>query len=119
MTTSQTTPTLEQQLAPLATELADVQARIADLQEREKGLKAAIRDLVPGPDAYAAAGLTVSVQPNRRFDPALFATRYPVTVRPDLYKLVPDTSKVRAAVAPDEYATFMAPAGEDKVGLKL
>ena len=119
MTTSHTpVATLEEQLAPLAARLADIQAAKADLEEQEKGIKAAIRDLVPGPDAYAAAGLTVSVQPNRRFNPELFMALHPVTERPDLYKLVPDTAKVRAAVAPDEYATFMAPAGEDKVGLK-
>ena len=111
-------PTLLEQLKPLAAELADVQSRISDLQERESALKAQIRDLVPGPDTYDADGLAVTVQSNRRFDPATFTAAYPVSTHPQFYKLVPDTNAVRRGLSPDDYATFMAEAGDFKVGLK-
>jgi len=105
MTTSQTTQqgteTLEQRLAPLATQLADVQAAIADLTEREKGLKAAIRDLVPGSDSYAAAGLTVVVSTNNRFDAAKALPLIPDALRPLVVETVETVNKDRLkALAP-------------------
>ena len=118
MTTTQTQPTLLERLKPLAAELADVQSKISDLAERETAIKAQIRDLVPGPDTYDADGLVIAVQSNRRFDPATFTAAYPVTTHPQFYKLVPDTTAVRRGLSPDDYAAFMAEAGDFKVGLK-
>jgi hypothetical protein len=60
--------TLTDQLEPLAGELANIQDNIAGLQLSEAALKSKIRELVPGPDAYAAGNLTVVVSSNRRFD---------------------------------------------------
>jgi hypothetical protein len=111
-------PTLLEQLKPLAAELADVQSKISDLQERESALKAQIRDLVPGPDTYDADGLAVTVQSNRRFDPAAFTAAFPVTTHPQFYKLVPDTTAVKRGLSPDAYAAFMAEVGDFKVGLR-
>lgn len=115
---TKTTPTLTEQLTPLAAELADVQSAINDLQVRESAIKARIRDLVPGPDTYDAGDLAISIQVNRRFDPDAFTAAYPVTTHPQFYKLVPDTTAVRNGVAPDEYAGFMTVVGDAKVGLR-
>ena len=39
-----------------------------------------IKTIVPGPDRYAAGTLTITVSPNRRFDPVLAETTLPVDV---------------------------------------
>ena len=63
-----TNTTLAEQLAPLAAQLADIADKIAILQLEEAALKSKIREAVPGPDAYAAGNLTLTVSTNRRFD---------------------------------------------------
>ena len=110
--------TLEDRIAPVAAELATVQDKIKELTERADALKAILRDLTDGaPDSYAAGNLTVTISPNRRFDPAAFAAAYPVTQHPEFYKLTPDTTTVKAKVAPEVYESFMRQVGDVKVGL--
>lgn len=60
--------TLADTLAPLAAELADLAERRTRIEEREKAIKAQIRELVPGPDKYEAGNLTITVASNTRFD---------------------------------------------------
>lgn len=67
MTTTDTTA-LADQLAPLAAELADLAEKADAIKERQDQIKAQIRDLVPGPDKYAAGNLTLTVSTNTRFD---------------------------------------------------
>lgn len=73
--------TLADTLTPLAIELADILAAKADLEQREKDVKAAIRAAVPGPDTYAAGNATLSIQPNRRFDPKKALPLIPETIK--------------------------------------
>jgi hypothetical protein len=74
--------TLTDTLRPLVSELATVLADKADLEARERDLKAAIRQAVPGPDTYAAGDATVNVQTNRRFDPKRALPLIPEAVMP-------------------------------------
>ena len=74
--------TLQDDLTPLAAELAGVQDTIAHFQLTEAALKTKIRELVAGPDSYAAGGLTVVVSANRRFNPAKAALVIPAELLP-------------------------------------
>ena len=62
------TTTLSDQLTPLAAEYASLAEQADIIKNRQEEIKAAIRDLVPGADKYAAGALTVTVSTNRRFD---------------------------------------------------
>lgn len=55
-------------LGPLVAELTRIAEARAELDAREKDVKAQIRQTVPGPDTYDAAGLTLVVATNRRFN---------------------------------------------------
>lgn len=112
------TTTLADRLAPLAAELARLAADKADIEAREKEIKAQIRDLVDGPDTYAAGDLSVVVSPNRRFDPKL-AER---TLPPELLDLCRiskvDSAAAREVLPPALYAQCMVDVGDYRVSLK-
>lgn len=96
--------TLNEILLPLVTELATVLADKSDLEARERDLKAAIRQAVPGPDSYAAGNSTVTVQVNRRFDPKIALPLIPETIKALVTypETVIDKDKLRALL-PDVY----------------
>ena len=75
-----TIPTLEDALAPLAARLAHIAEQRRPLDEEETAIKEQIKRIVPGPDRYAAGTLTITVSPNRRFDPVLAGTTLPFDV---------------------------------------
>lgn len=59
---------VESDLAPIVAHLAAIQERAKELAAEEAALKAEIRQIVSGePGLYAAGGVDVSVQVNRRF----------------------------------------------------
>lgn len=62
------TATLTDTIAPLVDELSQVLAAKTDLEQRERDLKARIREAVPGPDAYQAGDRTLVITANNRFD---------------------------------------------------
>lgn len=82
MTAQPATPlhTLEQ----LASQLATEQERLENTQQRVDALKAAIRQHpdVHGIDDYAAGNLTISIQPNHRFDQKLAEQAIPAELLP-------------------------------------
>lgn len=110
--------TLADTLAPLATELAELAAQRKAIDEREKAIKAQIRQLVPGPDTYAAGDATITVSANRRLALDKIAGDYPATEHPYLYDLTPATAKVREHLAPADIDRYMLPAGEDRITVK-
>lgn len=96
-------------------ELAALQADKARLEAREKELKKILRDLDYG--SHEIAGVTVSVQPNRRIDPGLFEDRYPVAKWPQFWKPGVNTTQVRKQLAPAEIEE-LSTEGEPRVVLK-
>ena len=108
--------TLEEQLAPLATRLADILAAKSALEEDERDIKATIRELVPGPDTYAAGDVSITITTNRRFDPKTAERILPV----DLLNLCRvskiDATAAKAVLPPGVYLQCMAEIGEYRVG---
>ncbi len=103
-------------LAPLASRLATILETKAALEVEERDVKAQIRALVPGPDTYAAGGYTLSVSPNRRFDPALAARIVPDTLL-ELCKVAKvDSAAAREVLPPALYQQCMKAVGDDRVG---
>lgn len=87
------------ELTPLARELETVLTAKADLEQRERDLKARIREAATGgPDSYAAGNLTVVVAPNTRFDPKKALQLIPEQARPLVThtETVVDRDKVKA-----------------------
>lgn len=107
MTTTDATVELR---AALAAALADVQDRIAKLKDVETDLKAKILDTTEGPDSYTAGPLTVVVTQAMRIDPAEVKAKYPPDKHPELYDLVPSTTKVRQHIAPADLEPLSKPA---------
>lgn len=104
MTTTTDTAILADTLTPLAADLANIQNRITELQQRETSLKAAIRELVTGPDTYQAGNLTIVVSTNRRFDQARALTLIPDPLRPLVIDTVETVNRDKLkALAPDIY----------------
>lgn len=107
-TTTQTTQTLAEQLAPLAAELATVQEKINDLRDQESTLKAQILDLTHGdPATYGAGNVDVIVSQASRLNLAAIAKAYPATTHPQLYALTPDTKAVRHYLAEADLEPFL------------
>lgn len=96
-------------------ELASVQADKQRLEAREKELKKILRDLDQG--SHEIAGITVSVQPNRRIDPGLFEDKYPVAQWPHFWEPKINTTQVRKQLAPAEIEA-LSTEGEPRVVLK-
>lgn len=116
--TTTTDTTLTDRLAPIAAELAAIAADKADLEEREKHLKAQIRDIVPGPDKYAAGDLTITVSPNRRFDAKTAEKVLPPELL-DLCRVAKvDSAAAREHLPPALYAQCMADLGDYRVGIR-
>mgnify|MGYP003414517049 FL=1 len=103
-------------LAPIATRLAQILEDKAALEAEERALKAQIRDLVPGPDTYAAGGYTLAISTNRRFDPDLAARVIPTELL-ELCKIAKvDSAAAKAVLPPALYTQCMKVVGDDRVG---
>lgn len=103
--------------AVIVKQLAAVQDSKALLLERESALKTALRELL-GEGKHLAAGLTVSISPNRRFNTDRAETAYPQTQYPELYSLTLDAKKVKNAIPPGDYDALMLTVGDPRVSLK-
>lgn len=71
MSTTQTAAApevLADKLAPLAARCVALTEQRSKIDAELEEIKAAIRDLVPGADSYAAGEHTITVAANRRFD---------------------------------------------------
>lgn len=112
------TTTLADRLAPLAAELARLAADKAEIEARQEEIKAQIRELVPGPDKYAAGDLTITVSANHRFDPKAAERILPPELL-DLCRIAKiDSAAAREVLPPALYAQCMADVGEYRVSLK-
>lgn len=106
MATRKTVQEIDAQRAELVKEWQGINARIQPDLDRIAEIRAELEALpvlkysVPGTDLH------LDVTQGRSFKPELFMAKYPITVRPDLYKAVPDPERIKAALAPDEVATF-------------
>lgn len=102
--TTMTDQPLSDRLAPLAAEYADLAEKSDAIKARQEEIKAAIRDLVPGPDTYQAGDLSVAVAANRRFDEERALRMLPEAVAPLVtYPATRvDKDKLRA-LAPDVF----------------
>lgn len=113
-----TTDTLADRLTPLAAQLADILDKKAQLEQAERIIKAQIRDLVDGPDTYAAGNLRVIVSSNRRFNQAKALPLIPAALAPVVTHLetVIDKDKFKA-LAPDLYEQA-CDSGDDRISLR-
>lgn len=95
---------LSEILGPLVAELTSIAEAKADLDAREKDVKAQIRAHVPGPDTYDAAGLTLVVATNRRFNEKKALAQIPEEILPVVTypETRVDKDKLRALL-PDVY----------------
>lgn len=116
MATRKTVHEIDAQRAELAKEWQNINARIQPDLDRIAEIRAELEELpilkysIPGTDLH------VDVTQGRTFKPDLFMAAYPINVRPDLYKAVPDPERIKAALAPDEVMTFSRP---NKTSVKL
>lgn len=120
MTTQPVTPlhTLEQ----LASQLVTIQEQAENLRQREDAIKALIRQHpeVHGVDDYAAGNLTISLQPNHRFDQKLAEKAIPEHLLPlvTVEKVTRTIDRKRVEVlAPDHLEACIA-TYDDKVVIR-
>lgn len=92
-------------LEQLTRERATITAQIDELTAR----KSAIDDLYREHLDFGTtplAGLKVSIQHNRRLDPAKVMAAYPVTACPEIYKPTIDTTAIKKHIAPIDLEPF-------------
>ena len=96
MNTSQpATPTI----TDLVAERLDLEAEIEPLQARLAEINKHLAAENPG--TYQAGGVTLTVSPQRRFNPRRFAEAFPYETHPHLYKHptpAPDTQQIAPAI---------------------
>jgi hypothetical protein len=103
---TQSNPATEARLEELAKEWAYLAEQRRPIDERMEQIKAAYRALLQAGSSVKAAGLNISVQPNRTFDPAPFIQAYPVLQYPHLYKSTPDLNAIHENLPPATLRTF-------------
>lgn len=99
----------------LVREHVNITAELEPLNARKKEIEKALRDLDYG--SYDLAGVTVSIQHNRRLDKAAFAKKYPVIKHPNFYTTAPNSAEIRKALSPNEIDELSTD-GEKKVVIK-
>ena len=97
-----TTPDYE----ALVAERTALKANADDALQRVKQIDDQLRDLGYGPPPLA--GVRVSIEHNRRLNASRLRDAYPVDKHPDLWKITvdPDTTAIKAAIAPNELDGF-------------
>lgn len=87
-------------LKSVATRIVEITAEIGVLQQEKEALTAhLLRNLAPG-SRTPAGDLTINVsKPVERLNTARLTQAFPVTDRPDLYKPIIDTAKVKQAIS--------------------
>lgn len=117
-TTTMTDTLTTDTLATIAARLATVLAQKTELEQHEAALKHQIRNLVDGPDTYAAGDLTIVVSTNRRFDPAKALDLIPPELAPLVThtETIVDRDKVKALL-PDIFEQAQT-SGDYRVSLR-
>lgn len=96
-----------QKIVRLKKEIAALEEELAPLVEHVKGVYA--DDILEvGEDA-------IVLYTQHRLAPAKFAKVYPQNKAPQLYKLAPDTTKIRKALTPDQFEAVSSPVRALKV----
>ena len=103
--------TLEETLAPLAARLTHIAEQRRPLDDEEAAIKERIKTIVPGPDRYAAGTLTITVSPNRRFDPVLAETTLPADVLAACQVTRIDPAKAKQILPPALYDQCLVDTG--------
>ncbi len=98
-------PATEARLEELAKEWVFLDEQREPINARMEAIKTEYRRLL-GIGSVKAAGHTITVSPNRTFDPEAFRAAYPVMKFPHLYTSVPDTGAIRENVPPAVLRTF-------------
>lgn len=107
MATAKPIVPIDEQRAALALEWARTAERIQPDLDRIAAIKTELEELAVSKYSIPGVELKVDVSQSSTFKPDLFAAKFPVTVRPDLYKAVPDADKIKAAMAPEDLLPFM------------
>lgn len=124
MTTTSTPAHNTTRLANLATRLADAQARkdelTAPLDAQIEELKAAIRDelATEGPGTFTAGDHSITLRPNRRFDPMEALRVLPETIVQTITTTTIDTALAKKRLSPDMYEACMTERGNPVVIVK-
>lgn len=108
MAAKKTVHEIDAERAALALEWQAINERIQPDLDRIAAIRAELEELpilkysIPGVD------LKVDVTQGATFKPDLFMAAYPINVRPDLYKAVPDPARIKEQLAPAEMSRFYA-----------
>lgn len=116
MATRKTVHEIDAQRAELAKEWQNINARIQPDLDRISEIRSILEELPILKYSIPDTSLHLDVTQGRTFQPALFMEAYPINVRPELYKAVPDPDRIKAALAPDEVLKFSKP---NKTSVKL
>lgn len=106
MATAKPIVPIDETRAALALEWARTAERIQPDLDRIAAIKVELEALAVSKYSLPGMELKVDVSQSWTFKPDLFAAKYPVTARPDLYKAVPDADKIKATLAPAEVKEF-------------
>lgn len=94
-------------------ELAQVQEAKEKLEDREKELKAMVRQLGFGEHKFTTGG--ISITPNRRLSAEKAEAAYPIADYPMFYKTSPDSPVIKAKIGQEKYDELMVEIGDPKV----
>lgn len=85
------------------THLQNINSQIEALQEERDGILALIRLSIPAGSNTQIGDYTIKVgEPVERLNLALIAKKYTVIEHPELYKMSPDTARVREHFSPQQ-----------------
>lgn len=102
----------------LITQLLQAQENLDTYKQLVDDLKAQIRAYYGEAGSHTVNGHTVSLSEQRRLDMNAIAQAYPADTHPELYVLMPDTKKVRTAIAPADLEQFNKPLGDLRLSVK-
>lgn len=102
----------------LVKRLSIIQATVEMLNEEADEIKAQIEDALGAPGTYPVGNAKVTIKAGqRRVDPTLFESVWPVGTHPELYKRVPDTDAARKKFGEAGMAKVVKPEGKRSVVL--
>ena len=94
----------EDEIADCVRRLIDVQTRIAELSSQADSLKTVLRALGPL-SRHPAAGVLLTITPNRRFDGSKAKQLLPARTFADICVPRPDPAAARRVLTPEVYAS--------------
>lgn len=116
MAAKKTVHEIDAQRAALALEWQQINERIQPDLDRVAAIKAELEELPVLKYAIPGVDLKVDVSQGKSFKPDLFMARYPINVRPDLYRAVPDPARIKELLAPADVEFAFLP---NKKSVKL